>query len=67
MMMKKCTFIIVAALVVIGTMCAPMAAAWEPPEDFGYETPYSVQANCGGGCHVQLGKNWLHGDANNNG
>lgn len=37
-----------------------LVSAWEPPVDFDWTTPYKIEANCGGGCHIQFGKIWLN-------
>ncbi len=56
--MKKITQILmimtVLSLCFVGTV-----TAWELQEDFVLETPYNIEANCGGGCQVQLGLLYL--------
>ena len=52
---------------VLIALCSIGVMAWEPPEDFDYEPAYEIKANCGGGCEIHLGLEWLlnYEDSNN--
>ena len=61
--MKKIKVLLLVA-VIFSIALTGNINAWEPPEDFDWETPYNIKANCGGGCQVQFGLVYLDNTPN---